>query len=77
MISPYQRSSVLIRKRDSSGNESAATFSVAEWGKSHINLAKLRTSWTWCVRIPSQTPRVSQSILSTFPRAIDVSEYVA
>jgi hypothetical protein len=42
MISPYQRSSVLIRKRDSSGNESTATFFVAEWGKSHINSAKTK-----------------------------------
>jgi hypothetical protein len=42
MISPYQRSSVLIRKRDSSGNESVATFSVAEWGKSHIKSAKTK-----------------------------------
>jgi hypothetical protein len=37
MISPYQRSSELIRKRDSSGNESSATFSVSEQGRSHIN----------------------------------------
>jgi hypothetical protein len=42
MISPYQRSSVLIRKRDSSGNESTATFSVVEWGNSHINSTKAK-----------------------------------
>jgi hypothetical protein len=38
MISPYQRSSKLIRKRDSSGNESTATFFVSEQGRLHINL---------------------------------------
>jgi hypothetical protein len=37
MISPYQRSSKLIKKRDSSGNESSATFSMSEQGRSHIN----------------------------------------
>jgi hypothetical protein len=37
MISLYQRSSKLIRKRDSSGNESTATFSISEQGRSHIN----------------------------------------
>jgi hypothetical protein len=37
VISPYQRSSELIRKRDSSGNESSATFFVSEQGRSHIN----------------------------------------
>jgi hypothetical protein len=37
MISPYQRSSELIRKRDLSGNESTATFSISEQGRSHIN----------------------------------------
>jgi hypothetical protein len=42
MISPYQISSVLIRKSDSSGNESTATFSMAVWGKSQINSAKTR-----------------------------------
>ena len=36
-IYPYQRSSELIRKRDSSVNESSATFSVSEQGRSHIN----------------------------------------
>jgi hypothetical protein len=77
MISPYQRSLVLIRKRDSSGNELAATF-LLQNGESRISTQqKLRTSWTWRVRIPSQTPGVSQSIWSTCPRAIDVSEYVA
>jgi hypothetical protein len=42
MISPYQRSSVLIRKRDSLGNESTATISISEWGKSHINSVKTK-----------------------------------
>jgi hypothetical protein len=36
MISPYQRSSELIRKRDSSGKESSTTFSVSVQGRSHI-----------------------------------------
>jgi hypothetical protein len=77
MISPYQISSVLIRKRDSSGNESITTFSVAEWGKLHINSAKTE-DFLDLERLNSKsTPGVSQSIWSIFPRAIDVSECVA
>jgi hypothetical protein len=34
-------------------------------GESRISTQqKLRTSWTWRIRIPSQTPRESQSIWS-------------
>jgi hypothetical protein len=40
IISPYQRSSELIRKRDSSGKESSATFSVSVEGRSHISSVK-------------------------------------
>jgi hypothetical protein len=39
MIYPYQRLPELIRKSDSLGNESSATFSISEQGRSHINSA--------------------------------------
>jgi hypothetical protein len=56
MISPYQRSSKLIRKRDSSGNESAATFSISEQGRSHINSENTKDFLDLARRILSQTP---------------------
>jgi hypothetical protein len=40
MISPYHGSEELIRKRDSSGIKSSATFSVSVEGRSQINSAK-------------------------------------
>jgi hypothetical protein len=42
MISTYHMSSELIRKRDSSGKESSATFSVSVEGRSHISSAKTK-----------------------------------
>jgi hypothetical protein len=42
MMSPYQRSSEWIRKMDSSGNESSATFSISEQGRLHINSANTK-----------------------------------
>jgi hypothetical protein len=42
MISPYHRSSELIRKRDSLGKESSATFSVLVEGRSHISSEKTK-----------------------------------
>jgi hypothetical protein len=42
MISPYQRSSELIRKMDSSGKESFSTFFVSVQGRSHITSANTK-----------------------------------
>jgi hypothetical protein len=61
MILTYQRSLELIKKGDSSGNESSATFFVSEQGRSHINLANTKdfldlahlnsTSNSWSITI--------------------------
>jgi hypothetical protein len=40
MIYLYHTSSELIRKRDSSGKESSATFSVSVEGRSHIKFGE-------------------------------------
>jgi hypothetical protein len=42
IISSYQMSSELIKKRDSLGKESSATFAVSVEGRSHINSTKTK-----------------------------------
>jgi hypothetical protein len=49
-------SSELIRKRDSSGKESSATFFVSVEGRSHINSEKTKDFFDLGIQTPNQTP---------------------
>ena len=42
MISPYQGLDILIRNKDSSGNESMGSIPSVIWGRSHISSMKIR-----------------------------------
>ena len=42
MMSPYQGSTILMRNKDSSGNESMGSIFSIVWGRSHMSSAKMR-----------------------------------